>query len=80
MADTVSDYSAPSALNMIEECQRAFRQLREFPETGHPHQHLPARYRVLAVGRWLIVHSLTGTTVEVVRIIHGSQDLRRIEF
>jgi toxin ParE1/3/4 len=79
LADYVSDQSAVLALSLIDECQRAFGQLRDFPESGHPHVHLPDPYRVLPIRGWLVVHRLDPEYVEVVRIVHGSQDLRRLE-
>ncbi len=79
-ADLLALARAATSPALVEEFRGAFRQLAEFPESGHLHRDLPSSLRVLQVGRWLVVHRLRGDFVEVARIVHGSQDLRRIEF
>ena len=55
----------------------AFLALRDNPALGHRSRQLPAQYRLLHVGRHLIVYRFTAGTVYVVRILHDRMDVRQ---
>jgi len=55
----------------------AFLALRDNPSLGHRSRQLSARYRLLHVGRHLIVYRFTAGTVYVVRILHDRMDVRQ---
>ena len=55
----------------------ALLALQDNPSLGHRSRQLPARYRLLHVGRHLIVYRFTAGTVYVVRILHDRMDVRQ---
>jgi len=54
-----------------------FLALRDNPALGHRSRQLPAQYRILHVGRHLIVYRFTESLVYVVRLLHDRMDIRR---
>ena len=55
----------------------ALLALRDNPALGHRSRQLPAQYRMLHVGRHLIVYRFTESLVYVVRLLHDRMDVRR---
>lgn len=58
---------------------RTFEQLGERPLIGHMREDLTARpVRFWMVTPYLIVYRADSTPVEIVRILHGNRDVRRL--
>ena len=55
----------------------AFLMLRQNPAIGYRSRQLPERYRLLPVGRHLVVYRATDTMIYVVRLLHERMDIRR---
>ncbi len=55
----------------------ALSSLRDNPALGHHSRHLPSQYRMLHVGRHLILYRFTESLVHVVRLVHDRMDVRR---
>ena len=69
IADRIYDQIADS-------CKR----LAEYPELGRSRLEIAEDARSLLVERWLVLYRLIGTNVQVVRIIDGVRDLKRIDW
>lgn len=69
------------ALRFFNECKSAIALIPKFPEAGgrlllEGHEDLVFRYvRPKGFDWYLIFYRLTETTIEVVRVLHGSRDL-----
>ena len=57
--------------------QRCVSSASDDPSLGHRSRQLPARYRLLHVGRHLILYRFTEGMVYVVRILHDRMDVRQ---
>lgn len=55
----------------------AFLMLRQNPAVGHRSRQLPDPYRILPVGRHLLIYRVTETMLYVVRMLHERMDIRR---
>lgn len=55
----------------------ALLALCDNPALGNRSRQLPARYRMLHVGRHLIVYRFTDNVIYVVRLLHERMDIRR---
>jgi toxin ParE1/3/4 len=51
--------------------------LREYPERGAPRDELSRGLRIIVEGKYLIFYRVKGSRVEIVRVLHGAQDLLR---
>ena len=60
--------------------RRAIGRLAEFPELGPSRPEIAEDARSLLVERWLVLYRLIGTNLQVVRIIDGARDLKRIDW
>jgi toxin ParE1/3/4 len=61
------------------EIHDAVERLAQWPGIGHQRADVPSgTYRFWSVYQYLIVYRMQGSTLIVVRVIHGSRDLRRI--
>lgn len=69
VADRIYDQIADS-------CKR----LAEYPELGRSRPEIAEDARSLLVERWLVLYQIMGTNVQVVRIIDGARDLKRIDW
>ncbi|MGD0562918.1 MAG: type II toxin-antitoxin system RelE/ParE family toxin [Roseiarcus sp.] len=72
-----SEAAADRALDRIEE---ACRLLARHPQLGPARPEIADEARSLAIQRWLALYRLTSYGAQVVRIIDGAHDLRRIEW
>jgi antitoxin ParD1/3/4/toxin ParE1/3/4 len=71
--------SIGAAEKVVDQVERAVRQLAEQPGLGHRRPELESsRYRVWSVYAYLIIYRFGPKTVTVVRVVHGARDLRRI--
>ena len=56
----------------------ATERLTDFPESGTPRPELGPGIRSLVVGRYLVLYRVGADSVDVVRIVHGARELRRL--
>jgi len=52
--------------------------LGDFPERGPLRPEIGERERSLAVGRYVILYTVGGETVEILRFVHGARDLGEV--
>jgi plasmid stabilization system protein ParE len=81
----ISDYirrdSPASARRVREELRAAMRRLASMPGLGHTREDLAAidpALRFFSVYSYLIVYRTETDPLEVVRVLHGARDVRRI--
>ncbi|MCE3267716.1 MAG: plasmid stabilization system [Solirubrobacterales bacterium] len=71
--------SSPRAADrMLDRLAYRMSMLEDFPELGPARPELGAGARVLVEGNYLIIYRLVSDEVEVVRVMHGARDLRRL--
>ena len=56
------------------------RRLTEYPELGRSRPEIADDARSLLVERWLILYRLFEKNIQVVRVIDGARDLKRIDW
>ena len=83
VAETAVFLSRESALagsRFLQEFELALERLEENPRIGHRRRFI-TRPEMLVYGfrRWLIVYLADDTGIQVVRVIQGSRDLRRLD-
>lgn len=78
IVDELSDLSPVAAHRFIGGIEGVWRQLGDFPGSGHGHASLSARFRVLAMERWLVIYEAGPAPVEVAAIVDGRRDLREL--
>ena len=81
----ISEYirhdSPPAAKRVREELRATMRRLAEMPGLGHMREDLVAidpALRFFSVYSYLIVYRTETDPLEVVRVLHGARDVRRI--
>lgn len=52
--------------------------LREFPLMGSPRDDLGPGFRTLVIGKYLVIYRPVPEGVEIIRVVHGVRDLRRL--
>jgi toxin ParE1/3/4 len=68
----------PRAADRTEQALHdAMEQLARMPGLGHQRPDASERYRFWSVGSYLIAYRLEKDVVHVVRVLHGSRDIRR---
>ena len=66
-----------AALRLADGIDKTLRLLSEFPTLGQRREDLLAGLRSLPVGNYLVFYRPLEDGIEVVRILHGSRDLRK---
>jgi toxin ParE1/3/4 len=72
--------SKAAADRVFDRIEEACRALARHPELGPARPEIADDARSLVIRRWLALYRLTSYGVEVVRVIDGARDLRRIEW
>ena len=72
-----SEAAADRVFDRIEE---ACRTLARQPELGPARPEIADEARSLIIQRWLALYRLTAYGVQVVRVIDGARDLKRVEW
>jgi toxin ParE1/3/4 len=78
IAAFISRDSLAAALKLIDSFDRKLRLLAEFPHIGAIREDLAPSLRSFPVGNYLIFYRPVADGIEVVRILHGARELRRI--
>jgi toxin ParE1/3/4 len=77
IARQTSETAADHVLDRIED---ACRTLARHPELGPARPEIADEARSLIIQRWLALYRLTAYGVQVVRVIDGARDLKRVEW
>lgn len=70
--------SPEAADKLLTAITNQFDRLLEFPELGRQRTELLPSLRSIAEKKYVIFYRLTARYVEIVRVLHGARDLRRI--
>src|SRR5438067_1328116 len=69
----------PAAGRMLQRFTEAFRKLADMPRMGHLREDLTEEpFRFWAVGVYLIIYRPDTDPLEILRVVHGSRDVRRL--
>lgn len=75
----VRERNAPAAPKVRQNLQEAMRRLADFPGIGHSRSDLSDEsLRVWAVYSYLIVYRPDAKPLQIVRVVHGARDLKRL--
>src|SRR5262245_55618353 len=78
--DYVAEGSPEAADRLLDRLDHACSRLAEFPLMGRERPELAPALRSFVVGNYLIFYRPQADGIEVIRVLHGSRDLRRISF
>ncbi len=74
----IAQDSAAAANRVDEALHSAMLILAEYPGIGHTRPDVPRGYRLWRVYSYLIVYRIEADSVIVVRVIHGSREMRHL--
>ena len=77
IARQTSEVAADHVLDRIEE---TCRRLARHPELGPARPEIADEARSVVIQRWMALYRLTTYGVQVVRILDGARDLKRVEW
>ena len=79
--EQIGDYIArdnpDAAIAFVGRLRDRCRQIAQFPGIGRRRSDLMSGYRSLAEGQYVILYLVLSDKVEIARILHGKQDLRK---
>jgi toxin ParE1/3/4 len=78
--DFIAIDSAPRALRFVSKLERRCHSLIEMRERGRPREELAPSLRSTVEGNYVIFYRPTTDGVEIIRVLHGARDLRRVNF
>lgn len=79
IADFIRQDSPAAAKRVVKSFENAFRELARVPGMGHVREDLaPTSLRFWPVYSYLIIYRAESRPLQVVRILHGARDVRRI--
>ncbi|MEM9927060.1 MAG: type II toxin-antitoxin system RelE/ParE family toxin [Cyanobacteria bacterium P01_D01_bin.50] len=67
-----------AADNLFDKLREKFAQLAKFPQMGKRREDLAIYLRSFPVGSYLIFYRIIDEGIEIVRIVHSSQDIEQI--
>ena len=70
--------NANAADKLLTTITKQFDKLLRFPELGRQRNELVRHLRSVAVKNYVIFYQLTDKYVEIVRVLHGARDIKRI--
>jgi plasmid stabilization system protein ParE len=76
IADTAGDRIADQVLTTV---RQSFERVAETPSIGHFRPDLvDERHRLISVASLLVIYRWETRPVQIIRVLHGSRDVRRI--
>ena len=78
IAEYIAERNLEAALRWLDELDRQFKLLADFPGAGVARDEVVPGLRSLPFGNYLIFYRAGGGGVEIVRVLHGARDLRRV--
>lgn len=76
--DYIAEKDFDSALDLVTQLQLACDNLATMPELGRKRDELAPDLRSLPVGRHIVFYRIVGEGVEILRVLHGAQDIEGI--
>lgn len=67
-----------AAIDFVERLIRRCEQIADFPGIGPRRSDLKSAYRSVTEGQYVILYIASSDKVEIVRVLHGKQDLRQV--
>ena len=67
--------SPRAADKLVDAIAKRIFQLADFPDSGTVREDIAPDARALVEGSYLILYRHNGSTVEIVRVVHGARDL-----
>ncbi|MEM6753234.1 MAG: type II toxin-antitoxin system RelE/ParE family toxin [Cyanobacteria bacterium P01_C01_bin.38] len=74
----IAQNNTRAADNLFDKLREKFARLAKFPQMGQQREDLAVYLRSFSVGSYLIFYRIIDEGVEIVRIIHCSQDIELI--
>lgn len=74
----IADDSVRAADRWLEEIVKHFESLAESPRIGRERPELGEDLRSYPVGNYVIFYKPLENGVEIIRVVHGARDLRRV--
>ena len=74
----IASENKPAATRIVREIKARFKTLVKFPEVGRRRNELKKGLRSFPVGKYVVLYFVTEDGLEIVRVLHGSQDLDSI--
>lgn len=78
--DFLSKNSRAAARRVVADVNDAIDDLASSPGIGHRHQDLDEAVRVWQVYSYLIAYLAKSSPLQILRIVHGARDLKKIVF
>ncbi len=78
IVETISVDNPQAAARWIEAIYRRCQLLADNPEMGALRDDIRRGMRIVPVGSYLILYQVIGRDAEIVRVLHGARDLKRI--
>lgn len=75
----IAVHNASAADRILDRISSAYGRLKTYPELGPTRPDLGDNARMLVVDQWLVLYTMKQPGVEIVRIVHGAIDLRRLD-
>ena len=76
--DFIAAESPAAALRLVERIERVCDLLAEQPHLGEACEFLVEGMRMTAVGNYIVFHRYVVGGAEIVRVIHGARDWKRL--
>ncbi|MCI0491204.1 MAG: type II toxin-antitoxin system RelE/ParE family toxin [Blastocatellia bacterium] len=76
--DYIAAQDPDTALDFVTRLELACEKLANLPQIGRSREELAAGLRSFPVARHLIFYRIIDDGVEIVRILHGAQNIKRI--
>jgi toxin ParE1/3/4 len=67
-----------AAVRLLDRFDKTFRMLADFPRGGPARPELGENVRSFPVGNYLVFYRPLDDGIEILRVLHGARDLRRI--
>ena len=74
---TQNEYGVEQRKNYLSQLDKRFVQLSKSPHLGRERPEIKPGYRSVVEGRHVIFYRVKDTNIEILRVIHGSMDLKR---
>lgn len=76
--DYIAQDNPQAALTFVERLTARFQELVDFPGIGSKRDELRAGYRSIAEGNYVIYYRVRPEVVEIMHVLHGAQDAKKV--
>lgn len=74
----LSETSEKNADKILRQITDKFQKLLSFPEMGKERNDLLVGLRIFPTGKFMIFYQRVDPGIEIVRVVHGSRDIRQV--